>query len=250
MLVQMPDGSSYKVGTLLGKGDSNFKLSKSDNSGKGYLTYGLSLAPSKSSGYNTCPNASPGCSAACLFTAGMGVFKNVQAGRIAKTKAFFEHRQEFLLRLKAELKSAQKRANKLGKKLAVRLNVLSDIQWEKICPYLFTDFPDIVYYDYTKNPKRAIAHALGKFPPNYHLTFSRSEKNESDCLKVLAEGGNVAVVFDGPEQKWYGYDVIDGDNTDLRFLDPSPSVIGLFPKGKAKKDETGFVVSTKRLSLL
>lgn len=246
----MPDGSSYKVGTLLGKGDSNFKLSKSDNSGKGYLTYGLSLAPAKSSGYNTCPNASPGCAAACLFTAGMGVFKNVQAGRIAKTKAFFEHRAEFISRLKTELVSANKRAKKLDKQLAVRLNVLSDIKWEKVCPSLFSDFPEIQFYDYTKNPNRAIKHALGLFPKNYHLTFSRSETNESDCLKVLAEGGNVAVVFDGPTDSWYNYPVIDGDNTDLRFLDPSPSVIGLFPKGKAKKDETGFVVSTKRLSLL
>jgi len=250
MKVKMPDGSTYEVKTLLGKGDSNFKLAKSDASGKGYLTYGLSLAPSKSSGYNTCPNASPGCRAACLFTAGMGVFKNVQAGRIAKTKAFFEHRQEFLSRLKTELHSANKRAKKLDKQLAVRLNVLSDIKWEAVAPTIFSQFPDVQFYDYTKNPNRAIKHALGLFPKNYHLTFSRSETNESDCLKVLAEGGNVAVVFDGPEQKWYGYPVIDGDKTDLRFLDKGPCVVGLFPKGKAKKDETGFVVSTKRISLV
>jgi hypothetical protein len=243
MKVQLPDGTEYTVGTLLGKGDSNFKLSKSDNSGKGYLTYGLSLAPSKSSGYNTCPNASPGCAAACLFTAGMGVFKNVQAGRIAKTKAFFEHRQEFLLRLKSELVSANKRAKKLDKHLAVRLNVLSDIKWEAVCPSLFSQFPDVQLYDYTKNVGRMFNYLSGKFPPNYHLTFSRSEINEKECLEILKMGGNVTVVFDSLPSHWNGYPVWDGDQTDLRFLDPKGHVIGLKMKGQAKKDKTGFVVN-------
>ena len=243
MKVQLPDGTEYTVTTLLGKGDSNFKLSKSDNSGKGYLTYGLSLAPYKSSGYNTCPNASPGCAAACLFTAGMGVFKNVQAGRIAKTKAFFEHRQEFLSRLKTELISARKRAKKLDKQLAVRLNVLSDIKWEKVCPSLFSQFPDIQLYDYTKDARRMLKYIDGDFPSNYHLTFSRSEINEKDCLEVLKRGGNVTVVFDSLPTHWNNYPVIDGDQTDLRFLDPKNCVVGLKMKGKAKKDKSGFVIN-------
>jgi hypothetical protein len=35
--------------------------------------------------------------------------------------------------------------------------------------------------------------------------------------------------------------VFNGDESDLRFLDPKGSVIGLYAKGKAKKDTTGFV---------
>jgi hypothetical protein len=36
--------------------------------------------------------------------------------------------------------------------------------------------------------------------------------------------------------------VIDGTETDLRFLDPNNVVVGLKANGKAKKDVSGFVV--------
>ncbi len=43
---------------------------------------------------------------------------------------------------------------------------------------------------------------------------------------------------------WNGYPVVNGDETDLRFTDPQGGhIIGLFPKGKARKDTTGFVRS-------
>ena len=38
-----------------------------------------------------------------------------------------------------------------------------------------------------------------------------------------------------------GFDVINGDESDLRFLDKQGVVVGLIEKGLAKKDETGFV---------
>ena len=47
---------------------------------------------------------------------------------------------------------------------------------------------------------KALAHARGQLAPNYHVTFSRSETNEADCLRVLEAGGNVAVVFAGASQ--------------------------------------------------
>ncbi len=64
-------------------------------------------------------------------------------------------------------------------------------------------------------------------------------------------GGNVAVVWkitpsqweQSRPQDWNGYPVLNGDETDLRFLDPPGSVIGLYAKGKGRKDKTGFVVS-------
>ena len=37
-------------------------------------------------------------------------------------------------------------------------------------------------------------------------------------------------------------DVVDGDETDLRFLDGKGKIVGLKEKGLAKKDETGFVL--------
>ena len=36
--------------------------------------------------------------------------------------------------------------------------------------------------------------------------------------------------------------VFNGDTNDLRFLDPKGAIIGLYAKGKAKKDCTGFTV--------
>jgi hypothetical protein len=120
---------------------------------------------------------------------------------------------------------------------------------------IFAHFPDVQFYDYTKHEDRVIKHARGLMPANYHLTFSRSETNEDACLRVLAAGGNVAVVFAVSSHKrrdgtlaplpatWHGYRVVDGDEDDLRFLDPAGVVVGLRAKGrKAPKDTSGFVV--------
>jgi hypothetical protein len=35
---------------------------------------------------------------------------------------------------------------------------------------------------------------------------------------------------------------VDGDKSDLRFLDPRAVVVALYAKGKAKKDTSGFVI--------
>lgn len=61
-------------------------------------------------------------------------------------------------------------------------------------------------------------------PVNYHLTFSLSENNLGDALHFLSRGGNVAVVFDTKKghplpEAWHGFNVIDGDVTDVRFKD-------------------------------
>lgn len=242
----MQDGSTYDIKELLGSGDSNVKLSKSNASGLPYLTYGLSLAAGDTSGFEVCASRSPGCSAACLYTAGMGQLHSVQKARIAKTRAFFQNRTEFLEMLKGEIGRAFIRSQKQGKNLALRLNVLSDIMWEKVCPELF-DYKTVQFYDYTKHAKRMLSYCQGKLPSNYHLTFSRSECNENDAIDVLKNKGNVAVVFDNKAipKKWNGFKVINGDETDLRFLDKRGTVVGLYAKGKARKDDSGFVVPAR-----
>ena len=84
----------------------------------------------------------------------------------------------------------------------------------------------------------------GGMPKNYHLTLSRSEEsNELELVSVLRSGGNVAIVFRGKLPKtWNGFEVIDGDESDLRFMDKQGVVVGLVEKGLAKKDQTGFVL--------
>ena len=223
---------------------SNTKIRKGEKSG--FKTAGIHLAPHKLSGHNTCVAASKGCAAACLNTAGMGAYSTVQAARIKKTKMFFEDRGNFLNTLIKEIQSAIKKAKKNNMTPAFRLNLTSDIAWEKITinnQTIMEMFPDVSFYDYTKIPRRMLNFINGKFPKNYHLTFSRSENNQTHADIVMGCGGNVAVVFRGKLPNTYkGKKVINGDENDLRFLDPKGVIVGLVEKGKAKKDASGFVV--------
>jgi hypothetical protein len=233
-----------KYSTLLTRGKANHKLDKSRNSD--YLVYGLSLAPHKLSGYNTCASASPECIRLCINTAGFGgIFPNVIESRIARTKLLFENRGDFETRLFRELDNAVKFGLKHNKKVAVRLNVFSDIQWENILPEIFDQYPTIQFYDYTKHVARMTRFLSGQLPNNYHLTFSRSEKNERFCFPILEKYGNVTVVFNHKNslpKTWRGFPVISGDNSDLRFLDPVGRIVGLKAKGRARNSTGGFVV--------
>lgn len=231
------NSAPYPLSSLLADGDSNTKLRKSNKKSVEYFTAGLSLAHYNTSGFNVCPSASKGCASACLFYAGYGAYENVQRARIAKTIAFMTQREKFISLLRKDLERFERKANKLNKKLAVRLNVLSDIPWEKYG--IIQDFPNVQFYDYTKQLKRMLSDP----PHNYHLTFSRSEVNESDSIEVLRKKRNVAVVFNEVPNKWKRFKVVNGDETDLRFLDPKGCVIGLKAKGRAKRDKSGFVVS-------
>jgi hypothetical protein len=208
----------------------------------GYLTGILYLAPANEAGFgNLCPNASAGCLASCLYTAGRGAMRNVKDARIRKTRLFFSDKVKFIQLLTEDIENFIKLGKKENKKICQRLNGTSDIPWERLA--IFDKFSDVQFYDYTKSASRTVDFALGKLPKNYHLTFSRSESNETSALNVLANGGNVAVVFSGGLPKtWKGYNVIDGDESDLRFNDGKNVVVGLKAKGKGKKDTSGFVI--------
>jgi hypothetical protein len=214
---------------------------------KGYQTYILHLAPADVSGVmNTCPKATAGCKAACLNLAGRGgMFKDggtntIQQARIRKTREFHANRDEFMNKLYDDIHLAVRQAEKKDMIPCVRLNGTSDLSWEKYPVMghknIFKAFPNVQFYDYTKILGRKIADL-----PNYHLTFSRAESNEKDCIKALTEGMNVAAVYDKIPEGMYS-----ADDTDLRFLDPvEGEIIGLKVKGhRAKKDTSGFVIRT------
>lgn len=223
---------------------TNTKLKKDQAS---FFALGLQLAPHKQAGMgNVCPNASAGCAAACLFSAGFGKFDNVAQGRIERTRFFFKDQKGFLTMLFKEIKSGIKKSEKEGKNLAIRLNTISDIAWEKIKiegKNVFEHFSQVQFWDYTKSPNRMSSFVAGEMPKNYHLTFSRSESNEKIVDSILASGGNIAAVFRGSlPETWKGFPVISGDDSDLRFKDPKGVIVGLTEKGLAKKDQTGFVL--------
>ena len=212
----------------------------------GFITFGIHLAPASLSGFNVCKDASAGCAAACLNTAGRGAMSSVQKARIAKTRLFFSDKNAFLAMLWDEVEKAIRKAKKQDMQPCFRLNLTSDLPWEKIKlngATIFDAFPSVQFYDYTKSPARMSAFLAGEMPANYHLTFSRSESNGEIADAFLKSGGNVAMVFrKSLPSRYLGAEVIDGDETDLRFLDGSGKVIGLKEKGLAKKDSSGFVL--------
>jgi hypothetical protein len=213
----------------------------------GYLSFILHLAPADLSGHNTCPKATAGCKSACLNTAGRGgMFKKgentnmIQKARIRKTNYFFDNRMDFMLDLKKDIEKGIKLAAKLGLKPVFRLNGTSDLSWEKydMIPgqNVFECFPDIQFYDYTKVLGRKAGY------DNYFLIFSQADGNEADVNRAIAQGMNVATVFDQVPTEYKGRPVINADETDLRFLDPKGVIAGLKAKGRAKKDYSGFVI--------
>jgi hypothetical protein len=235
---------------------------------RGYSTAVLYLSPGKGSGYEVCGGLndgtrshgrSDGCTDGCLNTAGRGGFDpEVGAARHARTLLYFLNRFIFCEIMVREAATHIRIARLHEMIPAIRPNGTSDFPWQTLRlndgRTLLETFPDVQFYDYTKNAPRAIANARGEHPSNYFLCFSRSEVNWSDCEKVLAAGGNVAVVFaickcnrpckhEIPEGLTYrGYRIVNGDHDDLRFLDDRGVIVGLKAKGRAKFDTSGFVV--------
>ena len=219
----------------------------------GFLTGIMYFMPSDFSGYQVCPLAKTAeCEKPCLNEAGRGAMNSVQAARKAKTIRFFEDYENFMLDLEYSIGALIRKAKREGLTPLVRLNGTSDIRFEN---YAFTGkdgkeyanmmerFPDITYYDYTKIANRR------DIPKNYDLTFSYSgvkayQKNVAKAALNSALS-RIAVVFDKAEnipKTFLGRDVLIGDNSDVRHLDKSNSIVALYAKGKAKHDTSGFVV--------
>lgn len=224
---------------LLSKGDTNAKTAKNELS-----TLILYLAPlaQNSQGRNLCPKASEGCAAACLFTAGRGAFNSVQASRVNRTEYFLANRLGFLAQAANEINKAAAKVDAL----AVRMNGTSDLRLVEMLTERHKIAANVVFYDYTKILSKAVKYASESLPSGhrYVVTFSRSEVNEAEALEALRSGANVAAVFNGElPDNWQGFEVIDGDASDVVMLENSGKVLGLKAKGKAKADRSGFVIN-------
>ena len=234
----------------------------------GYLTGVQYLAPEKLASeqlgqlINLCPFASLGCASGCLNTAGRGVFSDVQQARINRTILYFNDRDAYWKKLVKEIESLKRKAKRENLMPVVRLNGTSDIKWEsmpvvidgvKLANNIMELFPNVQFMDYTKWPYHK--RPTESLPSNYDLTFSRSESNEIEALENLWNDRRVAVVFsskkDDPipetytikaDNQFVPIPVVNGDESDLRFLDPQGVIVHLYAKGKARKDTSGFVV--------
>lgn len=218
----------------------------------GYLNGINYIAPHKSGGFgNLCSHASNGCIALCLgeHSGQAAMSQTVRDSRKRKAEFFMKSRPEFMAEFARHIARLIRKAETLNLKPAIRPNGSTDIAFEGIpvtidgetFPNLMAAFPNVPFIDYTKNPNRFAR----KLPPNYYLTFSLSETNETIARNLLARGINVAAVFgSGLPDTYLGRMVLDGDRHDLRHLDPKGGfIIGLSPKGnRAKRDLSGFVI--------
>lgn len=230
--------------SYLGKVAQSAKMRLSYENGT--MTYCLYLAPATMAGrtnkgtrINVCPK-SEHCKAFCLNGSGQNKCDELARGvegskinksRIKKTRLFYNDRDTFMRLLIHELKRYQKSAKEKNMGFSVRLNGTSDLS-----PVLFKDpdtglnllelFPDVQFYDYTKVYNRI---KLMEQYPNYDLTFSYDGFNADECEKFLQNGGRVAVVFfDEKLPKYFkGYKVVNGNDFDMRYLDPKGCVVGL-----------------------
>jgi len=224
----------------------------------GYLTGILYLSPSDLSGVQLCPMAEAAqCIFGCLNMAGRGQFNSVQAARLNKTQYYLQDRRAFMQDLVRDIEKLVRKAAKLNLIPVVRLNGTSDIRWEDIPATprgehmlsIFELFPAVQFMDYTKIFNRK------EIPSNYDLTFSFSG---ADTFKkynkqAIAAGLRVAVVFRTAQEipeYFEGMQVVNGDESDLRFLDPAGAVVALYAKGRARKDSSGFVVDALKYSTI
>jgi hypothetical protein len=233
---------------------SNAKTSKGEK--LGYITGVTYLIPADGAGGpNICAfSGAAGCVIPCLVSAGRGAMSNVYEGRLRRTHLFHHQRDLFIQAVVRDIKRLVAKARRENMTPLVRLNGTSDIRWEKFpvvvdglhYQHIFDAFPDVQFYDYTKNPYRYSAYGK-EWPKNYDLTFSYSGRPEFRKYVdvALEQGMRMAVVFrhrDKIPTTFMGMPVVDGDDTDVRHIEPQGVVVALYAKGKAKKDFSGFVV--------
>jgi hypothetical protein len=231
---------------------------------------------------NVCRFSTPGCEAGCLNKGGRLAMPVGQAAQMERTRLLFKEPGVFWPKLMGEIEALIRKARREGLRPAVRLNGTSDLPWERMKLQRYQSgksimnlFPEVQFYDYTKYPYRS--RPVEGLPSNYDLTYSFNERDGWDAAEVnLWSGRRVAVVYStrkgqplpesytprgydpdyNPTATVYGgrlgdrskpgftekIDVVDGDLTDCRFIDPLGVIVGLRAKGKARRDESGFVV--------
>jgi hypothetical protein len=265
---------------------SDPKTLKSFEKGKGNLTAIMYLMPAKTGGVNACPCATDECEEGCIHYSG-GDFKLPvkEKGRMRRTRWLFGKedanpyykryaptKEGFFQRLQDEMDYLKSIASKYNLDLSIRLNGTSDLNLHKYIEAWMNMNPDVKFYDYTKITKRAIDSIKNKSKVHYTISRSENIQNNKEAEDYLKMGGNVAVVFDDVPEFYRGYKVINGDETDLRFLDDIYRekdeqgnyigvVVGLKMKGNranarfvknlwsGKGPEDGFVVRARELKI-
>lgn len=240
--------------------------------GRNVESAGLALSPAFKQGkFTTCPN-SASCAQDCLGKTSGGYYmygggadlsalKGPRMRSFELTQAFMRDPENFAIKLNDEITTLKIKAAQNGNHLAIRLNVLSDIN-PRVYEKIIKAHPDVTFYDYTKNNTNPIA-------PNHHYTYSSTgvsqpagynglkesienpNQNWKQMRRRLDSGSNVAMAFSHKsilpervidEETGKVYKVIDGDTYDFRPLDIQPPgtdgvIIGLKNKAATRKEE-------------
>lgn len=243
---------------------ANSKLKKAI---RRFRAIGLAMAPWKfAGGGNLCGAASTGCIDACNgLWSGMNVTPSTRFALIGRARLYLEFRALFVEKLREELRNFEKLCRRTGRVPAVRLNVSTDIPYEKTLRDLFTEFPGIRFYDYTAYAPTVRA----TLPANYQICHSWKEHTTFQYVSdVISAGRNIVVPFDSsyaPARKLFGalpekvvfrckatgqeiaVSVVNGDAHDIRMAttDGRGVCVGLHGKsgrGKvAAAVESGFM---------
>ncbi len=213
---------------------------------------------------NLCHGASQECRESCLVFSGHNTSDDYNVARkYALTQALLNEPEAFAVLLNESIRLFTGAKNPNGILRMVRLNVLSDVPWEVVMPWIFDTYPDVQFYDYTKVGGR-------ETPANYDLTWSYSGVNDAQTEVEFALGRRVAVVvgairesdkkvirpmprdLEGARYRhregmpWWP--MIDGESSDTRPLDPGGVVVGLpwkAPKVGKQVEVGAFVVRGK-----
>lgn len=208
---------------------------------------------------NFCTGASKYCRQTCLVTTGQHpTTKQAAHAKLKFSYAFLEEPELFVALLLKQLRAFAEAKMRKGYDAIVRLNMLSDLPWYKMCPELFEELEgEVTFYDYTKllfwtDP----AYKRVKRLLDLTFSYSGTAENEKLCAAALKAGYRVAAVFAplDPERstsiltrttweeilasglvdrhgkaKLFGgtWTIVDGDGSDYRIDDPPSSIIAL-----------------------
>lgn len=240
--------------------ENQYKLNKGN--ALQYATAGISLSPAteaidSTSKIRTLCQYAASCVRGCISITGKNGLSTAVSARQRRTRLYLEQTGEFFAQVTEEIRKWSAKETRKGNALAFRPNILSD--QPMLAKRIAELFPAIQVYDYTKLPKPGVRRL-----PNYHLTYSYSERSTAADIRHCVDNRiNIAVIFDTNRGEslpvsvtLHGVDlsVIDGDETDLRFLDPSDKtyVVGLrWKRGKNSREnlkaaiEAGLVISAR-----
>lgn len=204
--------------------------------GKGARIAGLTLSPADEvaeigtvegfdySKASTCDFYTTQCRALCLKGTGRQAFDYSALARVARTHFLVSNPEAFATLLVHELALAAKKFGPVD----FRPDILSDLSWDRIMPWL-ADLDSVhVVYGYTKNIRKA---RRWQNLDGWHITFSASERtNAARIQEIVGEGLNVAIPVDLTKKDalpnlWAGIPVVDGDENDRRYKDPKGSAV-------------------------